>query len=42
MDKQILIELKVINKQLSQIRFEPYLPSLSDIYKKVEKELDES
>lgn len=42
MNKQLVIELKVINHQLSQIRrTSPCLPSLSDIYEKVEKELNE-
>ena len=41
MDKQLLLELKVINRQLSQIRRDsPMLPTLSDIYDKTRKELE--
>ena len=43
METKLLIELKVLNHQLSQIRrTSPFLPSLTDIYKKVERELYES
>lgn len=39
MNKDLLIELKVINKQLNMLQ--PLMPELSKIYDKVRKELDE-
>lgn len=38
MDKQLLLELKVINRQLNHLR-NPNFPRLSELYEKTRKEL---